>query len=260
MTDIKVSILNEYHEKLVGIETTPLIEKEQYPVVVLVHGFAVTKEEGGMFDALANKISESGILVYRFDFSGRGESEGDYSQTSISKQKSDLTKIIEFVRSQKKVDVPRIGILAQSFGTAVTVALAPKVKTIILMGSIAHPLVIMGKTTKWDTLNTNGISKNTKKSGEIILIGPQFWNDMNNYNLLHSITKIHCPILFIHGSVDERVPLSEMEAYFENANDPKEKIIIEGADHGLKPHRDTMYKIVVSWFSTYLGSSYKQQD
>ena len=35
--------------------------------------------------------------MYRFDFSGCGESEGDYSKTSLSKLKSDLSKIVDFV-------------------------------------------------------------------------------------------------------------------------------------------------------------------
>lgn len=48
MKEIKVSTLNENNEKLVGIETTPDIEKDKYPTVLLVHGFGVTKEEGGM--------------------------------------------------------------------------------------------------------------------------------------------------------------------------------------------------------------------
>ena len=65
--------------------------------------------------------------------------------------------------------------------------------------------------------------------------------------------KISCPILFIHGSLDDRVPLSEMELYFEKANEPKEKAIIEGADHGLRPHRDKMYKTVVDWFKKNLS-------
>lgn len=249
MKETKVSVLNRSNEKLVGIETSPLIEKEKYPTILLIHGFGVTKEEdGGMFDELAKCLAETGFLVYRFDFSGRGESDGDYSKTSLSKQKSDLEKIIEFVKSQPKVDSSRIGALAQSFGTSVIVALELKVKTVILMGSVSHPSVVMGRPSKWEKLDRNGISKKIKPNGERILIGPQFWKDFDNYNLLESVKKIHCPILFIHGSEDDSVPLSEMEAYFENANEPKEKIIIEGADHGLRPYRDKMYKIVIDWF------------
>lgn len=252
MKETKVSILNEFNEKLVGIETAPSIEKEKYPTVVLVHGFGVTKEELGMFDELAEKLAKAEFLVYRFDFSGRGESGGDYSDTSLSKQKSDLSKILMFVKSQSKVDALRIGILAQSFGTSVTVALMPKVNTIILMGSMAHPKKICGTLPKWEKLDQNGFSKKIKSTGEVIIIGPQFWKDFDGYDLLEFVKKIDCPILFIHGSKDNRVPLSEMEEYFKNANEPKEKKIIEGADHGLMPHREKMYKIAVDWFKKYL--------
>ncbi len=205
-----------------------------------------------MFDDLTGNLADAGFLVYRFDFSGRGESQGDYSETSLSKQRSDLLNVLHFIQSQEKVDKARIGILAQSFGTAVTVALIPAVKTIILMGSIAHPQSVMGLPSKWVVLDKNGLSKRLKTSGEIILIKPQFWKDMENYNLLESISHIHCPILFIHGSLDDKVPLSEMEAYFEKANKPKERITIDGADHGLRPHRDQMYQIVADWFKKYL--------
>jgi len=252
MAETKLSILNEYNEKLVGIETIPSVDKEKYPTVLLVHGFGVTKEEGGMFDELAEKLVEEKFLVYRFDFSGRGESEGDYSKTSLSKQKSDLSKILEFVKSQPKVDHSKIGILAQSFGTPITVALSPKVKAIILMGSISNPFEALGKLSKWEKLDKEGISKKIKPNGEIIMLGSQFWKDFENYDLLELIKKIDCPILFIHGSKDDRIPPSEMEAYFENANEPKEKTIIEGADHGLRPHRDKMHKIVIDYFKKQL--------
>jgi len=252
MPETKVSTINKYGEKLVGIETIPATNKEKYPAVILVHGFGVTKEEGGMFDELAEQLVKAGILVYRFDFSGRGESEGDYSETSISKQKSDLSSILEWLKKQPNIDVNKIGILAQSFGTPVTVALKPQIQALILMGSIADPQIISSKPIKWETIDKNGISKKIKPSGEIITIKPQYWKDMDNYDLLECITEIKCPILFIHGSLDDRVPLSEMEAYFAKANEPKEKVVIEGADHGLRPHRDKMYKIAVDWFKKYL--------
>lgn len=251
MKEKKVSILNENNEKLVGIETTPSIEKEKYPTVILAHGFGVTKEESGMFDNIAQNLSEAGILVFRFDFSGCGESEGDYSETSLSKLKSDLSKILEFVKSQPKVDTSRIGILGQSFGTATTITLEPKVKCLIMMGSIAYPKETLIELFG-EGYNPDGISTRVRSNGTITKVKPQFWKDFESHHLLESIKKIHSPILFIHGEKDDKVPLSEMEAYFNNANEPKEKIVIEGADHGLRPHRDKMYKIVVDWFKKYL--------
>ncbi len=251
MEETKVSILNENNEKLVGIETTPSIEKEKYPTVILAHGFGFTKEESGMFDNIAENLSEAGILVFRFDFSGCGESEGDYSETSLSKLKSDLSKIFEFVKLQPKVDSSKIGILGQSFGTATVITLEPDVKCLVMMGSVAHPKESLIKLFG-DGYNPDGISTRVRSNGTITKVKPQFWEDFKNHELLESIKKIHAPMLFIHGEKDDKVSLSEMETYFENTDEPKEKIIIEGADHGLRPCRDKMYKIVVDWFKKYL--------
>lgn len=251
MKESKVSVLNYSGEKLIGIETLPSTKNNIFPTVILVHGFAVDKDESGMFSDLAGHLSDEGILVYRFDFSGCGESEGDYSRTSLSKLRSDLKSIIHFVRSNAKTDNSRIGILAQSFGTAVTVSLAPEIKCLVMLGSISHPKETISKLFG-DGYEPDGISTREKYDGTIIKIKPQFWEDLNSHNLLESIKKINSPVLFIHGQKDDKVPLSEMEDFFNNANEPKEKIVIKNADHGLRPYRDKMYKIVVDWFTRYL--------
>jgi hypothetical protein len=118
MIETKVSIFNKYDEKLVGIKTIPSIKQKSYPTVILAHGFSANKEESGMFDDIAKSLSDIGILVFRFDFSGCGESEGDFSETSLSKLKSELSNILDFVQSQPNVDASRIGILGQSLGTS----------------------------------------------------------------------------------------------------------------------------------------------
>lgn len=251
MKEIKVTTQNEFGDKLVGLQTLPSIKKEKYPTVILVHGFGVTKSEDGMFDNLTKELSENGFLVYRFDFSGCGESEGDYSETSLSKLKSDLSEILDFVKSQPKVDSSKIGILAQSFGTTTTVALAPPIQCLAMTSSISHPKEIIADLFGGG-YNPEGISVRRKENGTLTKMKPQLWKDFENYNLLESIKKISCPILFIHGSKDEKVPVSETEAYFKNANEPKRKIIIEGGDHGLEPHREELYKLAVDWFLKYL--------
>lgn len=256
MPEIKVSVLNEFGEKLIGIETVPEIKKDKYPTVILVHGFATGKDMESIFGGLLKKLIVAGFLVYRFDFSGCGESDGDYSKTSLTKLKSDLGKMINFVKSQSKVDISRIGLLAQSTGTVAVVALCPEVNCIVLTGSISHYKEVM-KNIFGGGYNPNGISVRVKADGTVTKIRSQFWRDVENYNLLELIKKIHCPVLFIHGAKDEKVPVSEMEAYFEAANEPKDKIIIEGANHNFEPNREELYKNAVNWFKKYLTESLK---
>ncbi|MCK5044728.1 alpha/beta fold hydrolase [Candidatus Parcubacteria bacterium] len=250
--ETKISIINKYGERLVGLETLPSTEKEKYPTILLVHGFGVTKEEAGNFNKLTQCLTTASSLVYRFDLSGCGESEGDYSQTSLSKLRSDLSDILDFVKSQAKVDESRIGILGQSFGTSVTIALEPKVKSLVMTSSISHPKVILTKLFGTG-YNPHGTSSVKRSDGTITKIGPQFWPDFDNYDLLESIKKIHCPVLFIHGSQDKKVPISEAGAYFQSADEPKEKIVIEGMEHGWKPYRERVYKLAVDWFKKHLA-------
>lgn len=251
MDEIKVSTLNNQGEKLVGIKTTPSPAEGKLPTVILVHGFGVDKEESGMFTDLAQKLSEAGILSYRFDFSGCGESEGDYSETSLSKLKSDLAKILKFVHQQPEVDSTRTGILAQSFGTSVTVALEPNVKTIILMGSIARPYKLMKELFKED-FHPDGTSLQKRSGGNITKVKPIFWQDLKQYDLLKCMKKISCPILFIHGEKDDKVPVSEMWAFYRAKKGDKETDVEKGAGHNLKPKRQGVYLLVEDWFNRYL--------
>ena len=74
-----VGINNNEGEYLHGDITFPEKPQEKNPAVLLVHGFGVERTEDGMFSDLAFKLSSAGYLVFKFDFSGCGDSEGDYS-------------------------------------------------------------------------------------------------------------------------------------------------------------------------------------
>ncbi len=246
-----VGLNNKKGEYLHGDITFPERSQEKNPAVLLVHGFGVERTEGGMFTDIALKLSSAGFLVFKFDFSGCGDSEGDYSETSLSKLVSDLGIMLDFVRKHPKVDKNKIGILAQSFGTSVTVALEPNVNAIILMGSIAHPHELMKELFKED-FNPNGISSRKRSGGNITRVKPIFWQDLEQYDLLASMKKISCPILFIHGEKDDKVPISEMWSFYYAKKGGKETDIEKGAGHDLKPKRRGVYLLIENWFNRYL--------
>ncbi len=52
-------------------------------------------------------------------------------------------------------------------------------------------------------------------------------------------------MLFIRGGNDDTSLVSEIEECLKAADKTKRKIIIEGASHGLRPHREKIYRIVV---------------
>ncbi|PIV37516.1 hypothetical protein COS31_04240 [Candidatus Roizmanbacteria bacterium CG02_land_8_20_14_3_00_36_15] len=75
--------------KLCGVWHTP--SKKTSKAIVLAHGISVDKdEEGGNFIKLANLLSGAGYAVFRFDFRGNGESEGDPRKMTIKEEVDDL--------------------------------------------------------------------------------------------------------------------------------------------------------------------------
>ncbi len=236
----KISIENQYGEKLVGLKQVP---EGRYPAVILVHGFHVTKSESGMFDKIETLLTENGFGVFRFDFSGCGESQGDYSETTLTKLISDLNTIIEHVKSQ---DITWLGILGQSLGGLVTILTQPKADAMVIMNTPSNPKQNLIKYFG-DGYNPIGISVVQRSDGRITKVKPKFWDDMDEYNPLNSVRKLDCPILFIHAGRDTKVSAKEMRAYYKNAKNAKWKQI-KGADHGFRPRREEMYKLVTKWF------------
>lgn len=250
MTEQKVQIKNDAGETLIGVEVLPEADGK-LPAAILVHGFAYYKEEDGMFVELAKHLADIGIASYRFDFSGCGESEGDFIDSSLTKLRDDLKSIVEFVKSRPTTDANRIGIVGQSFGTTTAIVLAPKIKSLVLMGTLFNARqVLMDYFGKG--YNPDGISEKPRSNGTTTKIKPKFWKDFDNFNFSSLLKTMKYPVLFIHGSKDSTVPLSEMEEAYSAANEPKEKVVIQGADHGQEPKREEMYKIVIGWFKRTL--------
>lgn len=255
MKENKIEIFNSFQEKLKGLENIPEIALDKYPTVILAHGFGGEKTEVGMFDDIAKSLIENDFLVYRFDFSGCGESEGDYSKTSLTKLLKDLHSIIDFVKEQPKVNTNRLALVGMSFGTTVAVALnAPEIKSYVLLGSVVNPYEVLKNLFQQYTFNPEGESFRVSSEGKNVKMGPQFWQDFSNYNLSKSISEIYKPICIIHGEKDTAAPLEEAKIFYENANEPKKLIVVKNSDHGFyePDERKEMIKELTNWFKKYL--------
>lgn len=248
MQEQKVSILNSHGEKLAGLETKAT--KPKQAAIILVHGFAATKEEYyQMFDDLAKIYSDAGFLVFRFDFSGCGESEGTFTETSLTKMASEVKDILAYVRGQPHVDTDRIGILGQSFGTCAVIAAEPQVKCLILMGSVANPKERALNAFRAD-YHPTGLSTRMKSHGPIT-VGPAYWKSFEKEDISASLKKITCPILFVYGNKDITVPPENTEILYSRANEPKMKIPIEGADHNYRGCEEIMHATTLAWFQKW---------
>jgi uncharacterized protein len=63
---------------------------------------------------------------------------------------------------------------------------------------------------------------------------PVFTLMRSRFDNLAKIGRCHRPIFIAHGAADRVVPFAHSEALFAAANEPKELLRLEGADHGLE--------------------------
>lgn len=245
-------------EKLAGLRDDPAILSESNPTVLLLHGFGAEKREGGMFDQLAEGLASAGFVVFRFDFAGRGDSEGDYSTMTLSCLVSQARDLLDFVKAQPGVDADRIGIVGMSFGSTVTAMLAPEdVKAAILLGSVADPYAVISSLFHrgpMDVFDVKGRSRFHFSPEVYIDLDAGFWVDLERHDPVASISRWQMPLCCVHGGADVVAPPDGAQEFYAAANEPKKIVLVDGAGHGFeRPHeRVAMVAACAEWLKRYL--------
>ncbi|MDB5163961.1 MAG: putative hydrolase [Candidatus Saccharibacteria bacterium] len=243
----RLEIANQANERLVCMEVLPYEpSNERFPVVIFCHGFGYFKEEDGLFTEEAKRLADKGYACFYFDFSGCGESEGNYEQTTLTKLTQDLRSVHGYVTSLDYIDASDVSLIGHSFGTSVINATQiTDVKRIVLGGAPFYPFELIKDL--FTDFNENGISRRLATSERTRTMGPQFWEDLKHYKPEELIRKFTCPILFIHGKQDTIVPIKNMEELSSFALKPW-RLILESSNHDFKPEREKAFQAVVELF------------
>jgi len=202
--------------------------KEKAPLVITSHGLESYKDSDKYI-----QISErftTNFSVFRFDFSGCGESEGDMTK-DLPNRIYDLLSAIDIMKKQPNVDSDRIGLLGSSMGGYLSIIAASKEK-INAVVTWSAPYIL--------DLNPDDLDNRSLSSLKI--------------DARDVIKNVKSPIMIIHGDKDDIVPLNHAIELYENANPPKELKIIKGADHRFlnEAHRDEAITLSFEWFKQYL--------
>lgn len=137
--------------KLAGTVTVPKDKGKKFPACIIISGSGPQDRDGKVPDlgfsvqykAIAHTLSNSGILVLRYDERGVGQSQGDFKTASLSDLVSDVKAGITYLRSRKDVDTNRICLIGHSEGAIIAPMIAaedPRIKAIVLMAGTAKPL------------------------------------------------------------------------------------------------------------------------
>jgi alpha-beta hydrolase superfamily lysophospholipase len=204
---------------------------------------------------IAQALSEHGIAVLRFDFTGLGASEGEFANTNFSSNVADLVAAADFLRGSK--EAPRI-LIGHSLGGAAVLAAAsaiPEAKAVVTLAAPSDPEHVRGLLGhSLGTIEEMG-EADVQLAGRPFKIKRQFLIDAAAQNLTVKIANLKRALLVMHSPKDSTVDISNAMSIFTAAKHPKSFISLDGADHLLTSRADAVYvaAMIAVWSERYLG-------
>ena len=223
---------------------------EKAPCVITLHGLESSKDSG-KWPTIAARLHDEGYACLRFNFRGCGEgpekSEGEFEDVSLTGRIWDYKSALQFLQETSKVDMRRLGVIGSSFGGMVAiVAQDDRIKAMV---TLSTPYKIPRFDKPQIPKEAGGYYE--LPSGRRFKKG--FYEDLRKYNLLKAIRCVP-PILFIHGSEDDIVPLEHSHKLYEAAAEPKRLEIVNGANHvfSQSEHLNRVINLSLGWIKKFL--------
>jgi len=229
-------------EILRGILTT---SKTVDGIVLMCGGFERTATTEKKFKMLADKLVENDIASFRFDFSGTGLSDGDFSKTTIKKVTADILKAVDTLRKETS---GKVHVVAHSLSAcAISILLQKSIfeKIVFLAPALNQKdLLRFWFTSSQEKKNNNNVSwsnyKNfldeelftkdcnrTDKMTKANYIAAEYFLENEGKDYSELITDSN-NILLIQGADDDKVPFENTYIEFTNT------IIVKDGDHDLE--------------------------
>ncbi|MHC1729456.1 MAG: alpha/beta fold hydrolase [Syntrophobacteraceae bacterium] len=237
------------------------IDKKPHAFAIFAHCFTCTKN----FNAVVNidrALTMQGIAVLRFDFTGLGESEGDFSQTNFTTNVSDLVAAAEFLT--KTFEAPKL-LVGHSLGGAAVLQAAGKIPSTLAVCTIASPADLSNVLRFLGDDHGERLAREGEAliniSGRDFKIRKQFLDDLQQNSMEAMIRNLRKPLLIFHSPVDQIVSIENAGRIFTAARHPKSFISLDRADHLLANREDSLYvgSVLAAWALKYLHAPVKKE-
>lgn len=221
------------------------------PLVVMAHGHGGSRDEGGGFSAVAEALAERGIASIRMDFPGCGDSRESFTANNLSNMLEDLRAARSYAATLPGIDSTRTGILGYSMGGRLAALLSdrdPGFDAMVLWApavadGAGRELTEFG-ASEYERLkrlaHETGRAEYTTRWGTQLVLGPQWFADIEQSRPLDALSRYPGPLLVIYGDKDEAVPaeLSASAARAATQSREVKHLLIPGARHGLGFYTD----------------------
>lgn len=199
-------------------------------------------------------LTDRGIAVLRFDFTGLGESEGDFSETNFSSDIADLVAATEYL--VREFAAPKI-LIGHSLGGAAVLQAASRIPSAQAVATIGAPFDPQHVASMFDvhreTIETEGAAQVTL-AGRTFKITKQFLDDLEQEGFEEKIQDLRKALLVFHSPIDNTVGIDNAARIFQTAKHPKSFVSLDTADHLLSREEDSRYvgAMIAQWATRYI--------
>jgi len=203
---------------------------------------------------ITKALSMHGISTLRFDFTGLGNSEGDFSNTNFSSNVEDL--VAAAVYMEKNLEAPSI-LVGHSLGGAAVIHAAHQINTVKAVATIGAPAdpvhVKENFSLKVDEIEQTGVATVTL-AGRPFKIKKQFLDDLKSANMEDKIKNLNKALLIMHAPLDKTVGIDNAARLYAKAKHPKSYISLHEADHLLTEQVYSRYAggLIAQWSDVYV--------
>ena len=248
----KVKFKNKNGEELMGYLELPH-NQDPHNFVLFAHCFTCNKN---FFAAknISRSLASAGYGVLRFDFTGLGESEGDFADTNFSGNIQDLVAAAEFLKEEHQAPGLLVG---HSLGGAAVLYAAKQIASVKAVATVAAPSTIKHVEALLRS-NIDEIEKSGKASvnigGRSFEVKKQFLDDIREHDLSGYLSDLKRALLILHSPQDRIVGIKNAEELYVAARHPKSFISLDGAGHLMEVEEDAVYagNTIATWARKYL--------
>ncbi|MDB1086780.1 alpha/beta fold hydrolase [Streptomyces sp. ACA25] len=205
---------------------------------------------------IARGLAARGYGVLRFDFTGLGESGGDFAHTHFSSNVDDLVLAADHLRSEYAAPTLLVG---HSLGGAAVLAAAhrvPETRAVVTLAAPADPSNVERHLTAaaLEEIRSTGEAE-VQLAGRPFRIRREFLDDIADQPQHAHIEELGIPLLVMHSPQDEVVDIDQSRRIFVTARHPKSFVSLDGSDHLLTDRADADWvaELLAAWASRYLA-------